>query len=485
MLITKLLFQNLSVRQTIYKNTFWLSVSTVVNKIFSLVLIIYAARILGAEGYGQFTFALAFVAILMIFSDLGVADILIREFAREEKKEELSAILSLKLLLAFGTFGLVVLLSFFVAPSAEIQWIMLILALFLLVNGLLDTLDSFFYARQKMEYASLFRVLQAFLIFGFGLFALLRFGSPASFSYAYLAAALVTAFAMFLFFHMKIFSLNLNWDFSIWKKFLRMGWPLALMGLFGLLYSYIDSVMLGYLGMVQETGWYNAAQKIVMASLIPMGLLASSMYPALSKFSKESKEKLQKAWSFELEIMVALALPLVVGGMLLAPRIIDALYPADFVPAILAFQILIISAGLIFLYRPFYEAMLVSDQQRKAFWITLAGAVVNVTLNLILIPKYSLYGAAIATVFTHALVLFIIVLFIKKFTLIQFPVLRIFLTSVVSGFAVWLMYTVLKQLLSYNIHIFLLVLAGAATYFLGFLILRKYLLIKYFRQIYA
>ena len=479
-----LLFSNVSAKQTIFKNTLWLTVSTGANKIFSLVLVIYAARILGAEGYGQFSFALAFASLLMIFSDLGLATIVTREFAREEKKDEWYAILSLKFVLALVTFLLIALLSFFIAPNRDVQLITLVLALFLLVNSILDTVQSFFHARQKMEYAAFFEVLQAFLIFGFGLFALLRFPSPLSLSYAYLLAALVASLFALLFFHLKIFPLSLKWDFSIWKRFLRMSWPLALMGLFGLLYSYIDSVMLGYLGMLKETGWYSAAQKIVMAGLIPMGLIASSLYPALSKFSKESKEKLQKAWSYELEIMVVLALPLVVGGFILAPQIIDALYPADFVPAILAFQILIFSAGLIFLYRPLYDAMIVSDQQGKVFWITMIGALANVVLNLMLIPKYSLYGAAFATVCTQALVLGAIIVFTVKLTPLRFPVAKTVLILLAAGFCSFVMWLLLRQLSLYHLSVFFLVPAGAAAYFAAFFMIRKYVLLPYAKQFY-
>ena len=56
---------------------------------------------------------------------------------------------------------------------------------------------------------------------------------------------------------------------TIWQKFLKMSWPLALTGLFGVLYTYIDSVMMGYFGQITETGWYNAAYKLIFVSLIP------------------------------------------------------------------------------------------------------------------------------------------------------------------------------------------------------------------------
>ncbi len=456
--IKTLLFNNLNTRQTIFKNTLWLGVSTVVNKLLALGLLIYAARILGATGYGEFTFALAFVSLLMIFSDFGLSPIVTREFAREkEKKEELYSIISLKILLAFGTFILVLLSSFFLIPEKDIQRIILILAFFLLINGFIGIFYSFFHARQKMEYETWIEALQVLLIFSLGFFVLLKFPSPENLSYAYFFSSLAALIFVLLFFHFKIFPLKIEWNFLVWKKFLIMSWPLALIGLFGVIYNYTDSVMLGYRHMLAETGWYNAASKIVMAGLIPMGLIGASFYPALSKFSKESKEKFQKIWDYELEIMILLALPLVVSGIFLAPKIIYSFYPIDFAPSILAFQILILTAGIIFLYRPFYDAMIVLNQQAKTFWITIAGAIANVILNLILIPKYSLYGAATATVITNFLVLFIIIIFAKKFTFIRIHNLKIFFTFLTSAVASALMYLVIKQPFIYNINILLLI----------------------------
>ncbi len=159
--IKTFLFNNLSAKQTIFKNTFWLTISTVTNKLLSLALIIYAARILGAEGYGKFTFAIAFSSLLMIFSDFGLSAIVNREFAREKEiprqgsgqaKEEFYSIISLKILLVFGTFLLILLASFFIVPAKDTQMIILILALFLLMNSLIGICYSFFHARQSMEY---------------------------------------------------------------------------------------------------------------------------------------------------------------------------------------------------------------------------------------------------------------------------------------------------------------------------------------------
>ncbi|OGZ18887.1 MAG: hypothetical protein A2175_01135 [Candidatus Nealsonbacteria bacterium RBG_13_42_11] len=476
--IKNILFSNLTTKQTIFKNTFWLGVGTAVNKLLALALIIYAARILGAVEYGKFTFAVAFVSLLMIFSDLGLATIITREFSREkEKKEEFYSLISLKALLTFGSLILILLVSSFVVKEESIRRIVLIMASYLLINGLIGVFYCFFHARQKMEYEAGLEIMQVLLIFGFGIFVLFKFPSAEKLSYAYLFSSLFTFLSVLIFFQFKIFSLKIKWDFSVWKKFLTMSWPLALMGLFGVIYNYTDSVMLGYWNMLAETGWYNAAQKIATASWAPMGLIAASFYPALSKFSKKSEKKFQNAWNHELEIMIMFALPLIAGGIALAPKIIYCLYPPDFSPSILTFQILILTAGIIILYRPFYDAMIILNQQAKMFLITIVGAITNVILNLLLIPKYTLYGAAVATLITNFLILFIIGIFMKKFTFVRFPFLKTLSILLASAFASALMYFIVKQPFLYQINVFLLILFGAIIYFITILGIKKYILI--------
>ena len=433
--IKGLLFENKAVKQTIFKNTFWATMGVGINNVLKLILLIYAARILGATEYGKFTFALAFISLFVIIHDFGLSRIITREFSREEeKKEEFHSIISLKILLSFGAFILISIGSCFITSAPDIQKIILILALFSLTNGFISIFYSFFQARQKMEYETLVEVMQVVLMTGLGFFILFKFPSVENLSYVYLFAGLVSLIFVLIFFHLKIFRLRIAWQSSIWKKFLLMSWPLALSGLFGAFYTYIDSVIMGYWGMITETGWYNAAYKIITITLLPMGLISVSFYPVLSKFFKQSKEKLQEVWNNQMEIMILLGAPLITGGITLAPKIIYFLYPSGFDASILAFQILIIMAGLIFFCRPFYDVMIASNQQKKIFFITFFGALINIVLNLILIPKYSLYGAAVATVITYILILTIYFNYTMRFTSIRPFNLKFLFVLIIGNF---------------------------------------------------
>jgi len=460
-----LFFENIGIKQTIFKNTFWLAVAEGIHHLLGFLLIIYIARILGATEFGKFTFALSFVSMFVVLSDFGLSDIATREFSRDKKSEkEYSGILSLKILLSIGTLILMLIGSFFVTPDPIIRKVIWILAIFVLISNFFFIIYAFLRARQRMEYETGAKILQALIMVGIGFFILFRFPSVENLSYGYLFATLVALILILLFFHFRIYPLSLSWNKAIWQKFFKFSWPLGSTAIFGAIFLTMDSVMMGYLGQITEAGWYNAVRRIVGFTIIPATLILMSFYPVLSKFFKESKEKLQKVWNYYMESMIILAIPIVIGGLALAPKIIDFIFDPSFGPSILAFQILIFMAGINFLCNPYILMLIVSDQQKKYLWINLIATVTNITLNLILIPRYSLYGAAISVVITYIVILFLGVEFSKRFTPISPFNLRLFKILTITILSSLIMFIAINQSIVYNLNVILIVIIGILVY---------------------
>ena len=80
----------------------------------------------------------------------------------------------------------------------------------------------------------------------------------------------------------------------------------------------------------------------------------------MSRFFQESKTQLQRAWDYQMKVMIILAIPLTTGGIVLAPKIIDLFYGSNYSPSIFAFQLLIFVTGLSFLYYP-YQALNIQE----------------------------------------------------------------------------------------------------------------------------
>ena len=210
-----LFLTNQTLKQTIFKNTFWIALATGLSKFSKLFLLIYVARILGATEYGKFTFALAFVSLFVIFFEFGLSNIVTREFARDKEREkEFFSILSLKVLLSLGTLTLILIGSFLVTSDPDIQKVIWILAVFSSAGNFSEIIYAFFRARQRMEYESWAIALEALVVVGIGFFVILNFPSIINLSYGYLLSALLGLIFILTTFHFKIFPLRLFKKFT-------------------------------------------------------------------------------------------------------------------------------------------------------------------------------------------------------------------------------------------------------------------------------
>jgi len=363
-----ILLDNRDVKQTIFKNAFWLGVAEGINKILIFALSIYVARILGATDFGKFNFAIAVIYLFGILPGFISNEIVTREFSQDKEKErEYPALFSLKILLGIGAVILLILTSFFVSHDPIIRQAIWFLSGYYFFLSLLDIFYAFFRARQRMEYESFAKILDGVLSAAFSAFVIFKFPSVVNLSYAYLTEGLVLLSIVILVFHFKIYHLSFSFNKVIWRKILSLSWPLALIGIIAIVYNQIDTFIMGYLGQMTQVGWYNAASKVTKVALAPISLISLSFYPVLSKFFKESKENLQKIWNYQMKIMIILAWPLVAGGIILSPRIINFIYDQSYNPAVLAFQILIITTGIIFLYDAFRQILIVANQQKNFF----------------------------------------------------------------------------------------------------------------------
>ncbi len=86
--IKALLFKNIGTKQTIAKNVLWLGLADGFSKILKITLAIFIAKAFGVAEYGKFAFALSFVSLFGIFSDLNIAKLITREFAKDNTKEK-------------------------------------------------------------------------------------------------------------------------------------------------------------------------------------------------------------------------------------------------------------------------------------------------------------------------------------------------------------------------------------------------------------
>ena len=460
------LLDNKTTKQTVAKNTFWLTVSLVVSKVIKYSLIIYAARFLGASEYGTFNFSMSFVALFAIFADLGINTLTSREVAKEkEVKVKIPTIFTLKIAISIATFIGIAAVSFLVPQTEKIKTVIWLMAGFSLVNGISNFLYNCFYGRQEMQYQTITEIVEALVCTVLGIYFISLNPHAYSLAIAYVISALSGFVVIALIFKHKFGDiLKPTVDKKEWQRVLTMAWPLALSGIFATIYTNTDSIILGFWKLFTQVGYYNAAQKIIALAVVPAGLVATAFFPILSRHSENDKPKTQKIFDYQNIILLAIAIPMIVGGFILANGMIIHIYGEAYLPAVLALKILILMAGMSYLATAFGNILLVYNQQKNAFWAYFWGAMINVPLDILWIGKWGFYGAAWATVVTSFLSITILAYFVRKHTPLKLVdwsltkyLIAILISSALMGF-------VLLNLASHNVNVILKVILGILVY---------------------
>lgn len=161
-------------------------------------------------------------------------------------------------------------------------------------------------------------------------------------------------------------------------------------------YTNLDQLMLVALRPEEEVGWYLAAYKLLAASMVPGDILYQAFLPGLSSAYGDLGTMRLRGRGFAVALFVV-GVPIAVGGAAVAPGLIDLFFGSDFAPAGLALSILMVNAGLVYLGKAYGDALIAWNRERPYMVVLAGGAVLNLVLNVLLIPPYGLYGAAFAT----------------------------------------------------------------------------------------
>jgi len=401
-----LLFQNRDQRQTLFKNVFWLMIGQIGSRIIRSFIIIYAARILGAGEYGVFTYVLALTGFFTVFADIGVSSILTREAAKKEKEASyyFATTFWIKIFLLLLTAALIIFIAPYFSKIEAAKTLLPFAALLVAFDGLRDFFTAFFRSKEKMEIEALLTSITNLTITLFGFVILKTNPTAKSLAITYVLSASAGTLVGFFLLKREIAQLLNYFKKELVPIILKSALPLALVNVIGILMMQIDVLMLGFFKEAKDVGLYSAGQKIVALLYILPSILATSLFPALSRFAGlNDREKAKSLAEKGITLNLLLAIPMVMGGIVLGSQIIGFLYGQEYLPATLPFQILLLTTLIIFPGTIVGNYIFAYDQQKRLAPNTFIGSLSNVIFNAILIPRYGIFGAALATVFAQTL----------------------------------------------------------------------------------
>ena len=385
-------------------NVGWLMLDRAVRLGLNLVIGIWIARFLGPQLFGSLNFALAFVALFSAVTSLGLESIVIREVLAHP--DDSSEILGTTLLLRLGggLLGIaasLVTLRIIQPHDKQAQLLVGILSLNLLFQAL-DTIDCLFQSQVRSRITVWAKNL-AFLVFAVVRITLLARKAPLwSFAAANTGEIALGAFGLVLGYRFSGGRL-LSWRACRARagSLLQQSWPVLVSGVAIIVYMRLDMVMLKVMRGDFEVGLYSAATRVSEVWYFVPTAIVSSVSPSILKVKHDPALLLARMrMLFSLMAMLACVLGSIIA--LASHAIVHLLYSPGYRAAGPILAVHVWASIFVFLGVAQSPWDLARDLFRLSLYRTLAGAAINIVLNLILIPTHGAMGAAIATVVAYA-----------------------------------------------------------------------------------
>ncbi|HOB90195.1 MAG TPA: flippase, partial [Candidatus Colwellbacteria bacterium] len=388
--------------KTIAKNSFLMLLGQSVGRLLRAGIIIYAARVLGADSWGSLENALGISALFVIFADLGINSLLIREANRkpEEQKAYLATSLAIKTSLVAI---LAVLMNVFAGKLSNLPGaiaLMPIVALVFIFDSLRDLGVSLSRSLERMEIEAVVNVLTNLFIVILGFMALRQFGTNQSFALAYAIGAGLGTIAVFIPLKKYFQGIWKSFDKKLVKPIIVSAWPFGLVSLLGIVMINIDMIILGLISTAEQVGFYSAAQKPIQFIYLIPSLISAAFLPSLSRLAckNDKKDCFRDRIEQGIKATLLIALPAALGGVILAEPIMLLLYGPEYLAGTMSFLVLCLTFVVVFPSALIVNAAFAAEKNQKEFIIyAFLGIAGKIVLDLILIPRLGIIGAAIST----------------------------------------------------------------------------------------
>ncbi len=388
----------------IARNTSFLTISQIINYGEGFIYVLLLARYLGPEGLGVLNFAVALIAVVNVFASFGLMTITTRDVARDTSLASKYAanIIPLQLLLALATSGLIVVIVNAAGYSQQTIYIVYILSIGMIVNSLYAPLMAIFQAFERLEYQAVSLVLGSVVQLCGAVIAIQLHLNVVAFALVSLVTTVITIAYIYAISVRRFFVPRFEADFTFWKSALTEAWPMAALSVGVIIYFRVDVIMISFIKGTTAVGFYSVAYALSEASLVVPSMFFLSLFPIMSRLYQASKTSFRDTCAVSMRYLLYLALPMAFFVTLWAKPIVPLLYGASFGPSVVALQILIWAAAIMYVSMVSGNAFVAANLQQLFMKITYVMIAVNVSLNVILIPMYSYIGASFATVVTEA-----------------------------------------------------------------------------------
>jgi O-antigen/teichoic acid export membrane protein len=399
----------------VVKNSAWIICERVVSSLSLAIVTIFAARYLGAEQYGTLNYGLTLVTLFLSVMRLGIDSIIVNELIKNKSNEGslIGTSIVLRVIascLSILSIGLILIIF---NSQKELLIVIALIQSLVLIFQSLYVLDYWFQSRFASKYVSIAKITATVLVSAYSFFLLISHKNVLWFAASTVLSSLIIGFLLLLFYR-KQGGQRMTYSFKTAKYILSKSHHFIIANIMVIIYVQIDKLLIGSTLGDFQLGIYSAALTICMVWVFLPDAIITSLRPSILNAKLKSNDlylhRLKQLY------FIIFWFSVIVSGIitLIAPTLVYYLFGESFAASVIIIQIAV-------WYVPFSilgsarSIWIVGENKGKYVkYYLLYGVVVNISLNLILLPIIGIVGAAIATVATEFVTCFIAPLFYRS-----------------------------------------------------------------------
>ena len=426
--------------RTVAKNSVAPMGLNLANQAINFAFAMLYVRLLGLEGTGKYAFVVVMYGFFEILSRYGLGTLLTREVAADKNQSSryLTNVLALRTLLWGASLILMGLTAggywFNASIGREELQAIAVFALVMLVANWSDAFSSLFNAFEKMEYPASLGSAMALLKVTLGALALLLGWGIVGLAWVALVVNLVQLLWLIWLVRSTLFKPEWKWDWAMQRWMFKTSGSLMINHLLATIFWRMDIWMLRPLAGAASVGLYSASLKYLDGLNIIPSTFTLAIFPLMSRFARQEGAGLLRSYTLSVRLLLLISLPVAMTIAALAKPLIYLIGGANFlnasspVPAlagdwcgamaalwealdcsalsfrggaVLALQVIIWSIPVGFVNSVTQYALIAVDQQRYLTKAFILGVLFNLAGNLLLIPRFNYFGAAVVTILSE------------------------------------------------------------------------------------
>jgi PST family polysaccharide transporter len=399
------------------KNLTWLFLDKLIRLLLGLYVTSELAKYFNPDTFGLYNYLLAIVSLFGIVGSLGINSLLVVDVVRRPLDHEVLLGSSFRLLKIGSVlaFGLCVLFCYISNINDDLLFRLSLIVSFTLFLKPFDPIRAWFEAKINSRKIIIFEAA-SFVIFSFlKILMIVEQFKIEYFIWLFLLESISVSLILYL------VNENHGVKFSSWrsnpdvlKSLIKRAWPLLLSNIAIMLYMRIDQIMLMEFSDAKNVGLYSAVVRISeLFYVVPM-VVSTSLWPYLMKLQEVSVSEYEKRLKMIFTLFNIFSIGISFFISLFSDEIIMYLYGYSYLEAVPILNLHIWATPFVCLGVFSSQWYIVNGCQNINLIWTIIGAVLNILLNIILMPKFGAYGAAVATLFSYSIPVLFLDIFNRK-----------------------------------------------------------------------